>query len=511
MRVRFFAATQIRPLVWLYAWIYAAVARIVAWRLSRTPGVVSVYLRGSALDAPIYGISDLDFLTFVVDSEPATVLRVYDQLDLLHAVFQMVEAGGRTGVIPLPRLEDWRRADPILAVRLAAPRRLLHGPDVLPDVPIDPEVAASAELAAAWATARRTLPEPGIAYALYKALVDVHSAWRRREGGPLPARRADRAAGLPVPAPLDRYDGGLEPLLALIATLGPTPDGPTIRPPELDVDGATDPRPVVIVPYMPGRADGWLAIGPALLPLGPGRARWVTHPPSSAEALDRLRARYDRGELHTLDQPGLARALATALVATHPEVVDLGTLVDPALLALTDGLSTADTLQRALTEIAARIDRPAPTPPPPLRLSVLICTRNRAALLDRTLDAIAAQTRSADEIVVLDNGSTDTTAEVLDRWSARLPLRRAYLAAPSIPAARNAAARAATGDVLCYTDDDALPAPGWLAALEAAFQRDPRIGIVGGDTHNVDPSTAIDAFFAHHMGRPRDPLLAVGA
>lgn len=509
MRVRFFAATQVPPLVWIYAWIYRVVVWIVAWRLSRTRGVVAVYLRGSALDAPIYGISDLDFLTVVDDSAPATLLRVYDQLDLLHRVFPMVEAGGRTGVLPRDRIVDWCRADPLLAVRLAAPRRLLRGADVLPVVPIDSEVAASAELAAAWDTARRTLPRPGIAYGLYKAMIDVHSAWRRRDGATLPARRADRAVGLVVPAPLSHHDGGLEPLLALIASLGPTPPGPGLRPPELAWDGETDPRPVEIVPYTPGRRDGWLAVGPALLPLGPGRARWLSWTPDPAPALDQLRARYDRGELHTLDRPGLARALATALVATHPGVVDLGGLVDRAWLYPTAGLPSPEELYAVLGAIAARIDRPPPTRPPPLRLSVLVCTRNRAALLEGTLAAIAAQARPADEVVVVDNGSTDATPALLDRWSTVLPLRRVHLATPSIPAARNAAARAATGDILCYTDDDALPEPGSLAAIEAAFLRDERIGIVGGDTRNVAPNTSIDAFFAHHMGAPRDPLLGV--
>ncbi len=132
-----------------------------------------------------------------------------------------------------------------------------------------------------------------------------------------------------------------------------------------------------------------------------------------------------------------------------------------------------------------------------LRLSVVICTRNRAALLERCLAAVAAQERPCDELVVVDNGSSDHTSEVI----ARSPARRVFLSEPSIPLARNAGARAATGDIICYTDDDAVPDPRWLQAIEQAFLRDERIGIVGGDAAPAPwQRGAIARFFAQYMG-----------
>jgi hypothetical protein len=138
---------------------------------------------------------------------------------------------------------------------------------------------------------------------------------------------------------------------------------------------------------------------------------------------------------------------------------------------------------RALVErvVASGADAAAEEAPASLRLSVVICTRNRAPLLRGALRGIATQTRRPDEVVVVDNGSTDDTAAVLDAFRTELPLVTVYLAAPSIPAARNAGARAATGDVLCYTDDDAVADATWLAEVEATFLADPAIGVVGGD------------------------------
>jgi cellulose synthase/poly-beta-1,6-N-acetylglucosamine synthase-like glycosyltransferase len=135
------------------------------------------------------------------------------------------------------------------------------------------------------------------------------------------------------------------------------------------------------------------------------------------------------------------------------------------------------------------------------RVSVLICTRNRRELLRTALDALTRQTRAPDEVVVVNNGSTDGTEAVLDAFSARLPLRAVWLEQPGIPGARNAALAAATGDILCFTDDDAIADPGWLAAIEDRFLRDPRVGLVGGETL-PDPAQPglIAAFFRVYMG-----------
>ena len=125
----------------------------------------------------------------------------------------------------------------------------------------------------------------------------------------------------------------------------------------------------------------------------------------------------------------------------------------------------------------------------PGRTSVVMVTHNRRALLGRALDALSAQTVPPDEIVVVDNGSDDGTAELLEaRRRARQPPGLNVLTRPAnLPVAegRNLAVRASTADVVAFTDDDCRPRPTWLESLLAGFRAD--VGIVQGRT-TADPT-----------------------
>ncbi len=122
------------------------------------------------------------------------------------------------------------------------------------------------------------------------------------------------------------------------------------------------------------------------------------------------------------------------------------------------------------------------TPPPEERLclSLILITRNRACMLERCLKSVLAQSRPPDEIIVVDNGSTDDTAGVVRRFESVCPLRYVAELRPGVGRARATGCAAATGDILAFMDDDAVAEPGWLAALEEAFYLDPNVGVVGG-------------------------------
>ena len=115
--------------------------------------------------------------------------------------------------------------------------------------------------------------------------------------------------------------------------------------------------------------------------------------------------------------------------------------------------------------------------------SVIVCTRNRASLLDRCLAGITAQGVDPDrhEVLVVDDGSGPATGAVARRWAARTPGLR-YWRQPfaGLSHARNAGIRLARGDVLAYLDDDAIAQPGWLAALEEAYLAWPGVAAVAG-------------------------------
>jgi glycosyltransferase involved in cell wall biosynthesis len=112
-------------------------------------------------------------------------------------------------------------------------------------------------------------------------------------------------------------------------------------------------------------------------------------------------------------------------------------------------------------------------------LSVVMATYNRAALLDRCLDALTVQTapRSSFEIVVVDDGSTDDTPEVLKRYRKRLPLRFDRIENSGQAVALNRAIELAAGRVCLFLDDDVIAANGLVA--EHLQAQGSGLGIIG--------------------------------
>jgi len=108
--------------------------------------------------------------------------------------------------------------------------------------------------------------------------------------------------------------------------------------------------------------------------------------------------------------------------------------------------------------------------------SVVVCTRNRSRKLAQCGAALRAIDYPADrwELLIVDNGSTDDTLAVARSLAQGNPVRVQVVeeSRPGISAARNAGVRLARGEIVAFTDDDALPSPGWLRELVEALGRE---------------------------------------
>jgi GT2 family glycosyltransferase len=99
-------------------------------------------------------------------------------------------------------------------------------------------------------------------------------------------------------------------------------------------------------------------------------------------------------------------------------------------------------------------------------LSVVIVTHNSRAALERTLPALAAQLRDDDQLIVADNASEDGTPALVRELEPGAVVVETG-ANLGFAAGCNRAADAATGELLCLLNPDAIPQPGWRGAIEA--------------------------------------------
>jgi glycosyltransferase involved in cell wall biosynthesis len=150
---------------------------------------------------------------------------------------------------------------------------------------------------------------------------------------------------------------------------------------------------------------------------------------------------------------------------------------------------------------------------PPV-FTVVVPTVGRPQHLEGCLTALAAleYPRERYEVVVVNDGGGGATAEVVERFAAKLELRSTAPARTGPSAARNAGAAAGRGRFVAFTDDDCRPDPGWLAELERALTEHPGAAVGGrtlngapGDAGAVASQAVVDALHAQFNGDGSEP------
>lgn len=110
-------------------------------------------------------------------------------------------------------------------------------------------------------------------------------------------------------------------------------------------------------------------------------------------------------------------------------------------------------------------------------ISVVVCTRDRPALLEQSLDALAATIRPQDQLVVVDSASTDVAVRTVAREYSGVVVRCDL---PGLARARNAGIAASDRGIIAFTDDDCLAAPSWAHVIAERFDADLSVGFVTG-------------------------------
>jgi glycosyltransferase involved in cell wall biosynthesis len=121
------------------------------------------------------------------------------------------------------------------------------------------------------------------------------------------------------------------------------------------------------------------------------------------------------------------------------------------------------------------------------RLTLIVPTYRRPADLLRCLESVQQQTLEDFELIVVDNAADATLANRVGEFNLNARVRARYVPEPNLGLhnARHAGVRAAIGDVLVFTDDDATFDPDWLAAYSRRFDQNPDMAAAGGPARPV--------------------------
>lgn len=121
------------------------------------------------------------------------------------------------------------------------------------------------------------------------------------------------------------------------------------------------------------------------------------------------------------------------------------------------------------------------------KISAIICTHNRDNYLGAAIDSLLVQDFDEFEVVVVDNGSSDRTRQVVEDRLSHPHLKYAFEPILGLSVARNRGAKESSGEIIAYLDDDAVASAGWLRVLYQAYRQNEKLAIAGGKVTLIWP------------------------
>jgi O-antigen biosynthesis protein len=177
-----------------------------------------------------------------------------------------------------------------------------------------------------------------------------------------------------------------------------------------------------------------------------------------------------------------------------------GAEVDDWAFGLTDRERRPKPALAAVRKALAEVPFPAQSWP---RVSVVVCTYNGSQTIRGCLDGLARLDYPDFEVIVVDDGSTDGTADIVSECDVRLIRTKNC----GLSSARNTGMHASTGEIVAYIDDDAYPDPHWLTYLAATFGTTTHAGVGGPNIPPPDDGSIAECV-ANAPGGPVHVLLS---
>ncbi len=134
--------------------------------------------------------------------------------------------------------------------------------------------------------------------------------------------------------------------------------------------------------------------------------------------------------------------------------------------------------------------------------TIVVCSYNGSKTIRTTLNALLKLDYPLYEVIVVDDGSTDSTAEIAREY----PFQLISTVNFGLSSARNTGYRAGSGEIVAYIDDDAFPGSGWLRYLALAYMRNNVAG-VGGPNYPVPGDGLVADCVANAPGGPMEVML----
>jgi glycosyltransferase involved in cell wall biosynthesis len=168
------------------------------------------------------------------------------------------------------------------------------------------------------------------------------------------------------------------------------------------------------------------------------------------------------------------------------------------------GLTTRDREPKPAFEAVRRAFAPSPRIGPSPRISVVICTYNGSATLRECLEGVLTLHYPNYEVIVVSDGSTDESPQIARAYEGVSVIETPQR---GLSSARNTGLQVASGEIVAYIDDDAIPDPDWLTHMAATFASG-RYAAVGGPNVLPDASSAVAQCVANAPGGPTHVLVS---